>query len=130
MADSYDGSDRRKRQKERWHVRKEISVTHIIATITFILAGVAAYYDLREADQTLGNNLILLQEDLVHTKELQYERDTNQNGEIAKIYVQIEDARQEFRDEHDRTRREVLTEQRETRSLITTMYKQAIERSK
>jgi len=36
----------KRRQNDRWHLRKEIQISHIITMVLIILSGVAAYFDL------------------------------------------------------------------------------------
>ena len=40
-----DMTDRR-RLDDRWHFRKEIHASHIIATVLFVLSGISAYFEL------------------------------------------------------------------------------------
>lgn len=124
----WDGEDRR--EHEGWHLDKRISVTHLFTTATVILAVIAGYYDLRSADVMAVTKTLTVRSELEHTVELlkqkeetQKQRDATQDLNIAKIYDEVLDAKQEFRDQHTQTRKEVAEQQQETRRILLDVYK-------
>lgn len=136
----YLGPERRQRFKEQWHVRREISITHIVATVGIIVSAIAGYYDLKETDLLLTNEVAKsrqeaatlfssLTNDMEHNGKLQAQVDLAQNTEIGNIHGEITDARQEFRDEHSQTRREVKQEQKETREVIMDLFQKTLSRN-
>lgn len=41
----------------QWHLRKEINLTHIVATVTVVISLVAGYYDLRSDVEVVATKL-------------------------------------------------------------------------
>jgi len=120
MSDKqWDGVDHRKPVKDRWHVKREITIPHIIATIMLGFLLIGGYMDLRDADRDQVSTSNGLAEKIKHNAELQKQRDNGQNKEIKRIYVQIEDAVDLFREEHLFTRESNERENRETRHAVT-----------
>lgn len=110
-----------RRAPQHWHVEKKISITHIFTTMTVILAIIAGYYDLRDTDKYNISKTEALAVEFKHTRELQAQIDKSQDERSSAILTEIIDAKQEFRDQHTQTRRELKDEQRETRQLLNTI---------
>lgn len=94
-AGDWDGQERR---EERWHLKREISVGHILTTLTVVIGAISYAMQNERAHEQHRLRIETIQERLVELRA----SDLRQDGKIEAGIVRVENQMQRLDDKMDR----------------------------
>lgn len=89
--------------RERWHLEKTISISHIMTTIGLIAAALSAYY-------SLGSRVTLTEDRLMILLENQARVDDAQDESLEHFRAQMRDSTIEINNKLDMVLQELLSD--------------------
>lgn len=88
--------------RERWHLEKTISISHIITTIGLIAAALSAYY-------SLSGRVVIVEERILSLLENQARIDQAQDENLQNFRGQMRDSTMEINNKLDLVLQELLS---------------------
>lgn len=89
-------------EAKEWHLEKGVSLSHIIATGTLLIAGVAAFYGLQERISILEREFVNLSERVVRVLEAQQRVDDAQDRDLVSFRNEVRTDIRQINDKLDR----------------------------
>lgn len=89
-------------ERNRWHLEKTISISHIITTMGIIAAALSAYY-------SLGNRVTVIEERILSLLENQSRIDNAQDASLSQFRDQMRDSTVEINSKLDLVIQELLS---------------------
>ncbi len=87
----YEGDERRAKEPQGWHLKKEVNLSIIFAMISLALTGFWGFADLKKDVALLQANQMVL-----------HDRDTKQENDIREALAQVREQYKELRQLLDR----------------------------